>query len=207
MHHHEPSRDVRTRLECEGSETRRTAPSLCGGGVDSRAIVLKSRLSFLKPGQGTVRIFCEHPSPVDESACHPKPTYLRQVERNSLDAGATIWRTTPRTIKDLPVAPSKSSTPAQSRLSRTRHSSLLLVHYSFFHHELNILQQLDVSQRIAVHRHHIRRLPRLDRADQIRMTKQVGRIRRCRLDCLHRCHPVLHHECELLRTGPIRAHS
>ena len=94
MHHHEPSRDVRTRLECEGSETRRTAPSLCGGGVDSRAIVLKSRLSFLKPGQGTVHIFCEHFSLGDELGCHPKPKYLRQVERNPCDAGATIWRTT-----------------------------------------------------------------------------------------------------------------
>ena len=49
---------------------------------------------FLKPGQGTVHIFCEHLSSGDESACHPKPKYLRQVERNPLDAGATIWRTT-----------------------------------------------------------------------------------------------------------------
>jgi hypothetical protein len=32
------------------SETRRAAPSLCGGSVDSRAIALKTKLSFLKPG-------------------------------------------------------------------------------------------------------------------------------------------------------------
>ena len=76
------------------SETRRAAPSLCGGGVNSRAIVLKTKLSFLKPGEGTVPIFCEHLSPGDESACHPKPRYLRSVERNPCDAGATIWRTT-----------------------------------------------------------------------------------------------------------------
>ena len=30
----------------------------------------------------------------DESACHPKPKYLRQVERSPFNAGATIWRTT-----------------------------------------------------------------------------------------------------------------
>ena len=41
-----------------------------------------------------VHILCEHLSPGNESACHPKPKYLRQVERNPFDAGATIWRTT-----------------------------------------------------------------------------------------------------------------
>jgi hypothetical protein len=30
----------------------------------------------------------------DESACHPNPESLRQVERNPFNAGATIWRTT-----------------------------------------------------------------------------------------------------------------
>src|SRR6516225_6392101 len=62
------------------SETRQAAPSLCGGSVDSRAIVLKTKLSFLKPGQDTVHIFCEHLSPGDESTSHPRPKYLRQVE-------------------------------------------------------------------------------------------------------------------------------
>src|SRR6516162_254674 len=33
-------------------------------------------------------------SPGDDSACHRKPKYLRQVKRNPFDAGATIWRTT-----------------------------------------------------------------------------------------------------------------
>jgi hypothetical protein len=55
---------------------------------------------FLKPGPGTVHIFCEHLSPDDESACHPKPKYLRQVERNPFDAGATIWRTTGSPISE-----------------------------------------------------------------------------------------------------------
>src|SRR5215469_16276602 len=32
---------------------------------------------FLKPGQGTVHIFCEHVSPGDEPVCHPKPKHLR----------------------------------------------------------------------------------------------------------------------------------
>ena len=35
------------------SKTRRAAPSLCDGSVDSRAIVLKTRLSFLKPTRFT----------------------------------------------------------------------------------------------------------------------------------------------------------
>src|SRR6516225_11383617 len=38
--------------------------------------------------------FREHRSPGYEPACHPKPKYLRQVEGNPCDAGATIWRTT-----------------------------------------------------------------------------------------------------------------
>ena|SRR5215469_3392751 len=63
---------------------------------------------FLKPGQGTVHIFCEHLSPGDESACHPKPKYLRPAERNPFDAGATIWRTTalaPVILFSFPVTP------------------------------------------------------------------------------------------------------
>ena len=39
-------------------------------------------------------IFCKHLSPGDESASHPNPESLRQVERNPFNAGATIWRTT-----------------------------------------------------------------------------------------------------------------
>ena len=84
-------RTVKTRFIL--SETRRAAPSLCGGSVDSRPIVLKTKLSFLKSAQGTVHIFCEHLSPGD-AACHPKPKYLPQMEGNPCDAGATIWRTT-----------------------------------------------------------------------------------------------------------------
>jgi len=37
-------------------------------------------------GGESVHIFCKHLSPADESACHPKPKYLRQVERNPFDA-------------------------------------------------------------------------------------------------------------------------
>src|ERR1700686_2856762 len=48
--------------------------------------VMTKRLS-LKPGQGTVHVFCEHLSPVDESACNPKPKSLRQAERNPFHVG------------------------------------------------------------------------------------------------------------------------
>jgi hypothetical protein len=68
--------------------------SLCGGSLDSRAIFLKTKLFFLKPCRGTVDILRKHLSPGDESACHPNPESLRQVERNPFNAGATIWRTT-----------------------------------------------------------------------------------------------------------------
>jgi hypothetical protein len=59
----------------------RAAPSLCGGSLDSRAIFLKTKLFFLKPCRGTVDILCKHLSPGDESAYHPNPKSLRQVER------------------------------------------------------------------------------------------------------------------------------
>jgi hypothetical protein len=45
---------------------------ITSGRVDSRA---RADLYFLKPGQGTVHIFCEHLSPGDKSARHPRPKY------------------------------------------------------------------------------------------------------------------------------------
>jgi hypothetical protein len=42
---------------------------------------------FLKPGRGTVHVFCEHLSPGDDSACNPRPTSLRQAKKNPLNAG------------------------------------------------------------------------------------------------------------------------
>jgi hypothetical protein len=50
----------------------------------------KTKLFFWKPCRGTVDIFCKHLSPGDESACHPNPESLRQVERNPFNANATI---------------------------------------------------------------------------------------------------------------------
>jgi hypothetical protein len=41
----------------------------------------------MEPGQGTVHFFCEHLSPVDESACNPKPKSLRQAEGNLFHVG------------------------------------------------------------------------------------------------------------------------
>jgi hypothetical protein len=58
-----------------------------------QAIFLRPNSFFLKPCRGTVDILCKHLSPGDESACHPNPESLRQVERNPFNAGATIWRT------------------------------------------------------------------------------------------------------------------
>jgi hypothetical protein len=39
---------------------------------------MKIKLFSLKPGRGTVHVFCEHLSPGDEPACHSKPKSLRQ---------------------------------------------------------------------------------------------------------------------------------
>ena len=49
---------------------------------------------FLEPGQNTVYVFCEHLSPVDESAYNPKRKSFRQVEEILFNVGHTIWRTT-----------------------------------------------------------------------------------------------------------------
>jgi hypothetical protein len=68
-------------------ETRRAAPSLCSGSVDSRANLLKTKLIFLKSGQGTVHVLCEYFSPVDESACNPKPKGFRQAGRKPFNVG------------------------------------------------------------------------------------------------------------------------
>jgi hypothetical protein len=62
---------------------------------------LKTKLFLLKPYRGTVDILCKHLSPGDESACHPNPESLRQVERNPFNAGATTWRTTGESLGSL----------------------------------------------------------------------------------------------------------
>src|SRR6478736_4296963 len=69
--------------------------------VMRRQSSLKSNFSedqtlFLETLPRNRDIFCKHLSPGDESACHPNPESLRQVERNPFNAGATIWRTTAR---------------------------------------------------------------------------------------------------------------
>jgi hypothetical protein len=48
---------------------------------------LMNQTPFLVTRQGTVHVFYEHLSPVDESACNPKPKSLRQAERNPFHVG------------------------------------------------------------------------------------------------------------------------
>ena len=71
------------------------------------------------------------------------------------------WGGTRSAVRSLP----SSGLSLVTALTRARDDSRLLVDLAFFHHELNILEQLDVFQRIAAHRDHIRRLPRLYRPD------------------------------------------
>ena len=67
----------------------------------------------LEPGQGTVHIFCEHLSPGDESVCHPKPKYLRQVERNPCDEAQRFG-------EQQPIRPSQSRFHCRTPLPTTR---------------------------------------------------------------------------------------
>jgi hypothetical protein len=76
------------------SETRRAAPSLCGGSVDSRAIIMKFKFFLeISPGHGS-HILCKHLSPSDGPAWHPKPKSFRPVGRYPFMQGTAIWRTT-----------------------------------------------------------------------------------------------------------------
>jgi hypothetical protein len=89
-----------TQIRSAGESKIQSFPRLGGCTIAMRwQRTLKSNSSedqtlLLETQRGTVHTFCKHLSPGDESACHPKPKYLRQVERNHCDAGATIWRTT-----------------------------------------------------------------------------------------------------------------
>jgi hypothetical protein len=63
---------------------------------------LKSNFSedqtlFLETLRGTVDILCKHLSPGDESACHPNPESLRQVERNPFNAAQRFGELQPPT--------------------------------------------------------------------------------------------------------------
>ena len=76
------------------SETRRAAPSLCGGSVDSRTIVLETKLSFLKPrtrhGSHFQRASLERRR---ITAIPNRRAYIK--EKEILLMGCTaIWRTT-----------------------------------------------------------------------------------------------------------------
>src|ERR1700736_6759868 len=79
------------------TETRRPAPSLCGGSVDSRATFLTTELFRFYHGRDTACVqatFFEHLSPTDESACNPKPKSLHHAEKDPLNERVTFWRST-----------------------------------------------------------------------------------------------------------------
>ena len=59
------------------SETRRAAPSLCGGSVDSRTIVLKTKLFSCNPAEArfTFSASISHRTTIH---CNPKPKGLRE---------------------------------------------------------------------------------------------------------------------------------
>ena len=57
-----------------------TTAALCGGSVDSRAIALKTKLSFLKPGQGRVHISASIFRATNQPAILNRRTYVKWKE-------------------------------------------------------------------------------------------------------------------------------
>src|ERR1700722_15936727 len=68
-----------------------------------------------------------------------------------------------------------------------------------------MLELTNVGDWITVHRDDIGGFSRGNRTEEFGMTDEVSGIHGCCLNCLHRGHSVLDHECELsaysLRTG------
>src|SRR5882757_4186952 len=84
---------------------------------------------------------------------------------------------------------------------------LLLVNPSFLHHELNMLELTNVGDRITVHRDDISGFSWGNRTEEFGMTDKVSGIHGCRLNCLHRGHSILDHECKLTGVNPMRTNA
>src|SRR5713226_8467361 len=72
-----------------------------------------------------------------------------------------------------------------------------------FHHEVHVLQQGDVLQRVAAHRDEVGVLPRRDRADVLLLAEQGRPVQRAGNDRLHRRHAVPHHQLEFPGVGAV----
>ena len=106
------------------SETRRAAPSLCDGSVDSRAIVLKTRLSFLKPTRFTFSASIFRRA-TNQPAIQTE--VLTSSRKKSFDTGATIWRTTAHQVVshgEIRVDLNCSLTKSHRRSSVALHASV-----------------------------------------------------------------------------------
>src|SRR5690348_107468 len=82
--------------------------------------------------------------------------------------------------------------------------AVLLVHGAGLHHEVDLLHQRNVVQRIARHRDDIGVFSRRDAAEVILMLQQRRGVRGSGLDHIHRRHPRLHHVHELLGVLAVR---
>lgn len=73
----------------------------------------------------------------------------------------------------------------------------MLVDLSFFHHELDVLEQANVFKWVSVHSNDVRKFPRLQGTEKVRFAEEVGSIAGGGLDGPHRRHSILDHERKL----------
>src|SRR5712691_130405 len=111
------------------------------------------------------------------------------------------WFAPRRAAQTRPATQPKPTTRESSSILLSRHAVgpvlLLLVNLSFFHHKFHVFEMPDVFERIARDRDNVGILPRLQGAEEIGLTEEIGGIAGGGLNGLHRCHAVLHHERKL----------
>jgi hypothetical protein len=79
-----------------------------------RAILLKTKLFFLKPGRGTVHVFSEHPSPIEQISLQSQTEELPPSRKKSFSC---------RTQRFGELQPPENSHLERSRyVTRTSHS-------------------------------------------------------------------------------------
>src|ERR1700730_12407221 len=91
----------------------------------------------------------------------------------------------PRRLRPFSARSFPKDRPSDS-LPTARYSLHLLVNGAFFHYEADVLQIVNVGERITRDRNDVRILSRLDRDANVRLAQQVGGVLRGGLDRLQR---------------------
>ena len=84
---------------------------------------------------------------------------------------------------------------------------LVFVHDTLLHDEVDPLEHADIGKRIARHRDDVGGFPGSERAEQLRVSDEIGCFDGRRLNALHRRHAVLDHEGELASVRAMRANA